>query len=437
MQMFSTLMFYLWRFIHLKSSIFIMNQFKEGDLVIAPSKYSKITQKGQILSIRNGLFAYIRFFELNKRLDEWIPLSMLVLADRNKEKYDSFPKTKINIDLNNGLSNRNIDTIRIHNYEIDCWYYSPYPINLTKTRHLYICEFCLMYFTSPDLYRKHCHTLRDSRPSGYEIYRKDNISIFEIESQNDRLYCQSLYLLSKLFIEKSSLNYNVDNTTFYTLCLYDKTGAHFVGAFARPTNWMGNIIVSEIFVLPPYQKQGYSQIMLSCAYELAHRAYVIGGPERPLNDLGSLAFQKYFRIALIQLFISLKSSVYTVHDISLRTSICENDVINTLENMKILDENTAHEIHEIPLTRIYAYLNSLLKDSNNKDSQYAITSIFDKQCLLWFTCQSQYPEEEEYSYFYSFSEYEESDNESESDSHNYSLPETPPKSPSSNYSQSE
>ena len=387
-----------------------MNYFNEGDYVLAPSKYSKLTERGQILSIRNGVYAYVRFENHDKRFDEWIPTSSLAMIQNKPQKKQPTNKIKANAKSANESNIRNIDTIRIGKYDIDCWYYSPYSPSYTKARHLYICEFCLMYYTSPEMYSIHHHNIETSRPCGYEIYRKNALSIFEIESNADRLYCQSLFLLSKLFIEESSLSYNVDNVTFYVLCNCDNEGAHFVGCFCRPTNWMGNIIVSEIFVLPPYQRQGYSQILLSCAYEIAHRSNVIGGPRKPLTSLGRLAFEKFFRNTIIQLFLLLKKGIYTIHEISMQTSISKNDIISTLENIKILEDDTADENVEIQLNQIFDYINKHMNNDTN-EKKIPTNPVFDKEYLLWYACQIEYDEEEQYNDSSYDSDYEKSTNE--------------------------
>ena len=38
---------------------------------------------------------------------------------------------------------KNITSIEIGRYEVDTWYYSPYPEEYCKDKKLYICEFCL------------------------------------------------------------------------------------------------------------------------------------------------------------------------------------------------------------------------------------------------------------------------------------------------------
>ena len=40
---------------------------------------------------------------------------------------------------------KNIACIEIGRYEIDTWYYSPYPDEYCKDNKLFICEFCLKY----------------------------------------------------------------------------------------------------------------------------------------------------------------------------------------------------------------------------------------------------------------------------------------------------
>jgi len=40
---------------------------------------------------------------------------------------------------------KNINTIELGRYEIDTWYFSPYPEEFAKCDKLFICEFCLKY----------------------------------------------------------------------------------------------------------------------------------------------------------------------------------------------------------------------------------------------------------------------------------------------------
>ena len=40
---------------------------------------------------------------------------------------------------------KNIDVIELGKYEIDTWYFSPYPEEFAHCKKLFLCEFCLKY----------------------------------------------------------------------------------------------------------------------------------------------------------------------------------------------------------------------------------------------------------------------------------------------------
>ena len=41
---------------------------------------------------------------------------------------------------------KNIQTVELGKYEMETWYYSPYPEEFSKCAKLFLCEFCLKYF---------------------------------------------------------------------------------------------------------------------------------------------------------------------------------------------------------------------------------------------------------------------------------------------------
>ena len=51
---------------------------------------------------------------------------------------------------------KNIQMIEIGKYEIDCWYFSPYPDEYSENiAKLFICEKCLKYIKYPATYARH------------------------------------------------------------------------------------------------------------------------------------------------------------------------------------------------------------------------------------------------------------------------------------------
>lgn len=48
-----------------------------------------------------------------------------------------------------------IDKVQIGKYEIDTWYFSPYPEEYGKQPKLWVCEYCLKYMRMEKTYRYH------------------------------------------------------------------------------------------------------------------------------------------------------------------------------------------------------------------------------------------------------------------------------------------
>lgn len=112
------------------------------------------------------------------------------------------------------------------------WYYSPFPDDFHDLDVLYMCEICLQYFTIFDDYIEHCKCCLIGYPPGVEIYRDDRLSVFEIDGAQQLYYCQNLCLLSKLFLDKKTVFYDIDGFLFYVLCIISQdTGLHFVYIF--------------------------------------------------------------------------------------------------------------------------------------------------------------------------------------------------------------
>ena len=48
-----------------------------------------------------------------------------------------------------------VDKIQIGNFEIDAWYFSPFPEDYGKQPKLWICEYCLKYMKYEKTFRYH------------------------------------------------------------------------------------------------------------------------------------------------------------------------------------------------------------------------------------------------------------------------------------------
>lgn len=96
---------------------------------------------------------------------------------------------------------KNIQCIELGRYEIDTWYFSPYPEEYCGGEMLYICEFCLKYMKKRKTLERHKLKCDLRHPPGDEIYRDGHLSVFEVDGKKNKIYCQNLCLLAKLFLD--------------------------------------------------------------------------------------------------------------------------------------------------------------------------------------------------------------------------------------------
>jgi histone acetyltransferase MYST1 len=94
---------------------------------------------------------------------------------------------------------KNISRVAMGEWEVDTWYYSPYPDEYAGVDRLYVCEFCLKYMRHKKTHVKHTDSCRCRCPPGKEIYREEakkegesTIAVFEIDGQEEPVYCQNL-----------------------------------------------------------------------------------------------------------------------------------------------------------------------------------------------------------------------------------------------------
>lgn len=97
---------------------------------------------------------------------------------------------------------KNLNRLQIGKHEVEAWYFSPYPKEYAHLPVLYICEFCLAYFPSPMMLSRHRQRCTLFHPPGNEIYRHQDISVFELDGKRQLSWCRNLSLLSKCFLDQ-------------------------------------------------------------------------------------------------------------------------------------------------------------------------------------------------------------------------------------------
>ncbi|CAM4797785.1 unnamed protein product [Rotaria magnacalcarata] len=226
---------------------------------------------------------------------------------------------------------------------IKTWYSSSYPQEYARVPRLYICEFCLKYMKCEEVYDRHRNKCQTFHPPANEIYHKDNLSVFEVDGNINRIYCQNLCLLAKLFLDHKTLYYDVEPFLFYVLTKNDSTGCHFVGYFSKEKHCPQKYNLSCITVLPNRQRQGYGRFLIELSYLLSQKERQIGTPERPLSTHGAQTYEAYWKIKIAQQlfnYYNKKRDKCKLKDLMNNTGMNIDDVIDTLQNLGILTMKT-------------------------------------------------------------------------------------------------
>ncbi|XP_046358489.1 histone acetyltransferase KAT7-like isoform X1 [Haliotis cracherodii] len=229
-----------------------------------------------------------------------------------------------------------IKKLEIGRWELTTWYSSPYPDEYARLPKIYLCEFCLKYMRTATILRRHLAKCVWRHPPGDEIYRKGSISVFEVDGKKNKVYCQNLCLLAKLFLDHKTLYFDVEPFLFYVMTENDQGGCHIVGYFSKEKNSFLNYNVSCILTLPQYMRQGYGKMLIDFSYLLSKVEQKIGSPERPLSDLGLITYRSYWKEVLLGYLHKYSGSEICIKDVSQETAINANDIVSTLQALGML-----------------------------------------------------------------------------------------------------
>ncbi|XP_028822764.1 histone acetyltransferase KAT6B-like isoform X2 [Denticeps clupeoides] len=222
-------------------------------------------------------------------------------------------------------------------YEIQTWYSSPYPPEFSRLHKLYLCEFCLKYMRSKNILLRHMKKCGWFHPPANEIYRKDDLSVFEVDGNISKIFCQNLCLLAKLFLDHKTLYYDVEPFLFYILTQNDEKGCHLVGYFSKEKLCQQKYNVSCIMVLPQHQKQGFGRFLIDFSYLLSRQEGQAGSPEKPLSDLGRLSYLAYWKSVVLEHLYEQAERRVSVKGISRATGMCPHDIATTLQHLNMID----------------------------------------------------------------------------------------------------
>jgi histone acetyltransferase MYST1 len=208
-----------------------------------------------------------------------------------------------------------------------------------------------MFARKSELLRYQARELPKNRrhPPGNEIYRNGNLSskrtqvfvvymlhwcvshavvslcalaVFEVDGSEERIYCQNLCYIAKLFLDHKTLYFDVDPFLFYVLCEVDKRGFHPVGYFSKEKYSDVGYNLACILTFPSHQRKGYGRFLIAFSYELTKKEEKVGSPEKPMSDLGQQAYKPYWNSTIVDFLLHQcgDATSMSIMDISKMTS---------------------------------------------------------------------------------------------------------------------
>jgi histone acetyltransferase MYST1 len=109
--------------------------------------------------------------------------------------------------------------------------------------------------------------------------------MFEVDGSVNKIYCQNICLLAKLFLDHKTLYYDVgmnrvrwrrslrekgefsltflEPFLFYVLTEVDDRGCHMVGYFSKEKNSPDDFNLACILILPPFQRKGFGKFLIA------------------------------------------------------------------------------------------------------------------------------------------------------------------------------
>ena len=101
-------------------------------------------------------------------------------------------------------------------------------------------------------------------------------------------------------------------------------------------SWDNNNLAC-ILVFPPWQRKGLGKILMGVSYELSRRENRLGGPEKPLSELGRKGYIRFWEARIAKAILEQKpKKTLSVTEIAEMCWVLPEDVVGTLKEMGVL-----------------------------------------------------------------------------------------------------
>lgn len=218
---------------------------------------------------------------------------------------------------------------------------------------LHVCPYCFRYTPNLKDYTVHLHLHIDTSrqaaqsnkiflpvpESATKVYEWEGYTVWDVDGEVEKLYCQNLSLFGKLFLEQKSVFFDTSGFHYFVLTYttpeseivatkpdskerskkrrsnsssevkndakeadeIDTVGTRLrtqtMGFFSKENlSWDSNNLAC-ILVFPPYQHRNLGQLLMAVSYKLSGWEWedsIIGGPEKPLSAMGRKSYLRFW-----------------------------------------------------------------------------------------------------------------------------------------------
>ncbi|KAK2595541.1 SAS complex subunit [Conoideocrella luteorostrata] len=195
-------------------------------------------------------------------------------------------------------------------------------------------------------------------------------SIWEVDGEKHGLFCQNLSLFAKLFLDNKSVFFDVTGFNYFLLVYtppakpavsgtepVQSRPSQVTGFFSKEKMSWDNNNLACILVFPPWQRKGLGALLMGASYEISRREGILGGPEKPISDLGKKGYKRFWCGEIARWLLSLENTaqqpqsqlqpqqggtgptqelIVDVNDCSQGTWIAVEDCLSVLRDMGIV-----------------------------------------------------------------------------------------------------
>jgi hypothetical protein len=106
-------------------------------------------------------------------------------------------------------------------------------------------------------------------------------------------------------------------------------------------SWDNNNLAC-ILIFPPWQRKGLGALLMSLSYEISRREQIMGGPEKPISDLGKKGYLRFWSGEIARYLLDIKETdkkkgkgLISLDQMSSDTWICVDDCLGALRFMGV------------------------------------------------------------------------------------------------------